>query len=499
MAELFLAKTVGPEGFEKLVVLKKILPTHAENPKFVRLFLDEAKLAATLEHPHIAHVYDMGKVDGHFFFTMEYVHGQDVRTTIRRTARVDQRFAIDHAVQIARNVAAALHYAHERTRPDGSLLDIVHRDVSPSNILVSYDGAVKLVDFGVAKAATSTVKTRTGTLKGKIAYMSPEQAKGAPVDRRSDIFALGIVLWEMLTLQRLFKADNDLATIQQIINSKAQPPSQFRAECPRDLDAIVLRALAIDPEQRYQTAEQLQLELEELAREKKLNQSTVALREYMHALFADEIAAWSSAQASGQTLTEHIVEKATQMTTPVSESELYSLDDFEDYEEEEDDDNPSETAAATMTQVATQQIGPAAPRTTTGDLPRLMSPIASDQAPTMTVLATPLAELEAHAMRGSATPFPIAPREWRPSQGELTVNVGGREQRTKRIVIGASIAFGVIVLLLIAIAGDNPQPAAAVGGDSAPNKIEMKSGPTIPAAPEPAVAPEPAAAPAPTP
>ena len=254
MAELFLSRTIGPEGFEKLVVLKKILPSHAENPKFVRLFLDEAKLAATLDHPHIAHVYDMGKVDGHYFFTMEYVHGQDVRTTMRRTARLDRKVPIDHAVQITRNIAAALHYAHERTRPDGTLLDIVHRDVSPSNVLVSYDGAVKLVDFGVAKATTSTVKTRTGTLKGKISYMSPEQAKGAPVDRRSDIFSLGIMLWEMVTMQRLYKADNDLATIQMIINSKAQPPSQLRPECTPELERIILRALAINPEDRYQTA-----------------------------------------------------------------------------------------------------------------------------------------------------------------------------------------------------------------------------------------------------
>ena len=250
MAELFLARTNGPEGFEKLVVLKKILPTFAENPKFVRLFLDEAKLAATLDHPHIAHVYDMGKVEGNYFFTMEYVHGQDVRAMLRRTVRQEQLFPLDHTVQIVHAIASALHYAHERRKPDGSLLDIVHRDVSPSNILVSYDGAIKLVDFGVAKAATSSVKTRTGTLKGKIAYMSPEQAKGGAVDRRSDVFSLGIVLWELLTTQRLFRTDNDLATIQLIINSKPPPPRTLRPECPVELERIVLKALAADPEQR---------------------------------------------------------------------------------------------------------------------------------------------------------------------------------------------------------------------------------------------------------
>jgi serine/threonine protein kinase len=487
MAELFLARTVGPEGFEKLVVLKKILPSHAENPKFVRLFLDEAKLAATLDHPHIAHVYDMGKVDGNYFFAMEYVHGQDVRTTMRRTARVNQQFPIDHAVQIARNVAAALHYAHERRRPDGSLLEIVHRDVSPSNILVSYDGAVKLVDFGVAKAATSTVKTRTGTLKGKISYMSPEQAKGAPIDRRSDIFSLGIVLWEMITTQRLFKAENDLATIQQIINSKAQPPSQLRPECPPELERVILRALATEIDSRYQTAEQLQLDLEELAREQKLKQSTVALRTYMHELFDDEIRAWSEAQASGQTLTEHMIEKATQLTTPVSESELYSLDDFEDYDDEEDE-NPSETAAPTMTSGApTQQIAVAPPvlaRTSSRDVIPIPAnvPIAGDQAPTLQLPSgIPSIEIDP-AMRSGPTPFPIAPREWRPAQAESMINIDVNEQQRKRILMGASIAFGVIVLLVIAFAAKSPQPVAAA---SAPDRVEMQEGPRVEMTPVP--------------
>ncbi|HEY5920745.1 MAG TPA: protein kinase [Kofleriaceae bacterium] len=494
MAELFLSRTLGPEGFEKLVVLKKILPNYSENPKFVRLFLDEAKLAATLDHPHIAHVYDMGKVDGHYFFTMEYVHGQDVRTTMRRTARVNQRFPIDHAVQIARNVAAALHYAHERRRPDGSLLDIVHRDVSPSNILVSYDGAVKLVDFGVAKATTSTVKTRTGTLKGKISYMSPEQAKGAPIDRRSDIFALGIVLWEMVTTQRLFRAENDLATIQQIINSKPQPPSQLRPESTPELDRVILRALAIDAEQRYQTAEQLQLDLEELAREQKLKQSTVALRTYMHELFADEIRAWSTAQASGQTLTEHMVEQATEMTTPVSESDVYDLDHFD--EGDDDEDNPSGTAAPTMTTGApTTQISvPPPPRPSNRDLAPVAASIVSDQAPTMQMTpghGLPSIEVDPD-LRSSPTPFPIAPREWRPAQGDSTVHINMAEERRKRIIIGSSITFGAIVLIAIAFGGRNPPPAQAEG--AAPDRVEMKSGPTVemtPTAVEPAPAPVP--------
>ncbi len=481
MAELFLSRTVGPEGFDKLVVLKKILPSHAENPKFVRLFLDEAKLAATLDHPHIARVYDQGKVDGHYYFTMEYVHGQDVRTTMRRTARVEQPLPIDHAVQIARNVAAALHYAHERRRADGTLLDIVHRDVSPSNILVSYDGAVKLVDFGVAKAATSTVKTRTGALKGKIAYMSPEQAKGAAIDRRSDIFSLGIVLWEMVTSQRLYRAENDLATIQMIINSKPQPPSQLRRDITPELERIILRALAIDLDTRYQTAEQLQHELEEHARERRLAQSATSLRSYMQELFADEIRAWEHAQASGQTLTQHLV--ATGMTTPVSESDVYSLDAFDD--EPGDGDDASETASPTVpTEEKTEHAAvPPPPRTRSRDFPLAAPPLPPSELPTMElppaahVLGSmPPAMPPAPVLHTPPTGFPIAPREWRVSQG-LPIRHAS-EQRTKRLLIAASIMFAVIVLLVVVL-GPDPAPAAATGG----TKIQMKATPTNPTPP----------------
>ncbi|HEY5946051.1 MAG TPA: serine/threonine-protein kinase [Kofleriaceae bacterium] len=481
MAELFLSRMVGPDGLEKLVVLKKILPTHAENPKFVRLFLDEAKLAATLEHPHIARVYDMDRVDGHYFFAMEYVHGQDVRTTMRRTSQLGHKFPLDHAVQIAHDVASALHYAHQRTRPDGSLLDIVHRDVSPSNILVSYDGSVKLVDFGVAKAATSTVKTRTGTLKGKISYMSPEQAKGAPIDHRSDIFSLGIVLWEMVTMQRLFKADNDLATIQMIINSKAQPASQVRPDCSRELERVIQRALAIDPDERYQTAEQLQLDLEALVRDPEPTQPPVALGTYMHELFADEIRAWSAARALGQTLTEHMIDKATEMTTPVSESEIYGFDDFDD--DLDDDEHASETALATMTSLApTQQTEPtelsAVPpppivaRTSSRDI--MQQPV-SDHAPTLQF--SPSAGVPVVPSDPVSQPFPVAPREWRPSRGDTTIGVSLDEERRKRIIIALSVGFGAIVLIAIAFGARSPHPAAVRA--RAPDTIQMKSSPTI--------------------
>jgi serine/threonine protein kinase len=338
MAEIFLARTRGPSGFEKLVVLKKVLPKYAGKHRFVQLFLEEAKLAASLDHPNIAQVYDIGMVDGSYFFTMEYLHGQDVRSILHRTWRTRERFPIEHAVQIARHVASALHFAHEKQRGDGTLLGIVHRDVSPSNIIVTYDGATKLLDFGVAKSAASTVKTRTGALKGKIAYMSPEQARGAPLDRRSDIYSLGIVLWEMVTTQRLYRGENDLATLQMIINQKVKPPTTIRPDCPPELERIVMRALAEDLGKRYATAEQLVTDLDELAREHKLKQSPNALAATMSQLFSAELAAWREARAKGVQLADHLHD-VRDMTTPVSESEFIDLDAILDEDQDDDDDD----------------------------------------------------------------------------------------------------------------------------------------------------------------
>jgi serine/threonine protein kinase len=507
MAELFLARTNGPEGFEKLVVLKKILPNFAENPKFVRLFLDEAKLAATLDHPHIAHVYDMGKVDGNYFFTMEYIHGQDVRATLRRTARLDQKLPIDHAVQIGHATASALHYAHERRKPDGSLLDIVHRDVSPSNILISYDGAIKLVDFGVAKAATSSVKTRTGTLKGKIAYMSPEQAKGGMVDRRSDVFSLGIVLWETITTQRLFKGDNDLATIQLIINSKPQPPRELRPEISPELERIILKALATDPETRYQTAEELQLDLEELTREEKLKQSSIALRAHMQDLFADEIRAWKSAQASGVTLTDHVVSASVvEMTTPVSENELSFLDDDDD----DDGSRPQVTEgmitetrqqaaqAATVELQISKVVVASSPNIVVGRLDQTTPPPAAPVAPmVMSASGRMPAFTPSHAVQPrpqtipppipighqpsgpmripqdsgpvmiastsfvrEPTAFPIAPREWR-AEAKQAIGQDASEPKRRRLIIASLIGVAVLALIALATGGTEPPVSTA--------------------------------------
>ena len=341
MAELFLARAAEPQStFEKLVVVKKILPRYADNPRFVQLFLDEAKLAQSLSHKNIVQVHDVGGSGSEYFFAMEYLHGQDVRSILHRVWRNAEKFPISHAVQIASQVASALHYAHEKRRPDGSLMEIVHRDVSPSNVLVSYDGVVKLVDFGVAKAATRTVKTRTGTLKGKIAYMSPEQAKGAAVDRRSDVFSLGIVLWEMVTTSRLFRGENDLATLQLIINMPIKRPSEERPDCPQELERVILKALAQDPARRYQSANEVAQDLEELVRVEQMTQSAGGLSVYMSGLFKAELDSWELARAAGVALGDHLT-NVGELTTPVSESEFIEAMESVDLEDDEDDPEDS--------------------------------------------------------------------------------------------------------------------------------------------------------------
>ena len=265
MAELYLARATGPEGFNKVIALKRILPQLADQSDFVTMFLDEARLAATLEHQHIAQIHDFGRDGGTYYYTMEYLRGCDLRTVIGRLQ--SDHAAIDLSATLAIGIAAAtgLHYAHEHRDFSGRHLGLVHRDVSPSNIMITYDGSVKLLDFGVAKAAGKRSITVVGSIKGKVAYMSPEQVSAAPVDRRSDIYSLGVVLYELSTGRRLFQATNELDLITRIQRGDVPDPRMVVTSYPDALATILSRAMAIDPSQRYQTALELAFALEELA------------------------------------------------------------------------------------------------------------------------------------------------------------------------------------------------------------------------------------------
>ncbi|MCB9707082.1 MAG: serine/threonine protein kinase, partial [Myxococcales bacterium] len=289
MAELYVARSRAAHGFEKIVALKRLFPHFLGDDDFVRMFLHEARLAAQLHHPNIAQVYDIGDDDGAYFFTMEYVLGQDLRRVMRAIRGRGGWLTLDHIILIVSQIAAALHYAHEKEDSAGRPLGVVHRDVSPSNILISYDGGVKLVDFGIARATSRSDVTQAGILKGKIPYMSPEQCQGKTLDRRSDIYALGVVLWELALCRDLWVGENDIELAQRIASQDAPAPTDLLPKFPAELSAIIVKALARDRDRRYATAQEMQLDLEEFARERKLALSSVGLASFMSDLFADVI------------------------------------------------------------------------------------------------------------------------------------------------------------------------------------------------------------------
>lgn len=259
MAEVHLARKDGVAGFRKLVALKRMLPQLADDPSFERMFLAEARIAAGLHHSNLATVIDFGLLGGRYFLAMEYVHGRDLRSLMQQAGQRCPGGVIPlaSALWIVRSVAAGLHYAHELRDDDGRPLGLVHRDVSPSNVLVSYEGEVKLTDFGVAKVTTGHEETATTVLKGKLAYMSPEQARHEAVDRRSDVFALGIVLFELTTGYRQFSADNQYRLINAVADGEITLPSQVVPDYDPRLEAIVARALAPERDDRYSTVLEL--------------------------------------------------------------------------------------------------------------------------------------------------------------------------------------------------------------------------------------------------
>ena len=292
MAEVLLARAAGIEGFERYVVIKRIHVERARDPHVVKMFCDEARLAASMHHHNIVQVHDIGQEKGEYFFAMEYVHGEDLRRLLTTVNRAGGTIPTAHVLTIITAAASALHYAHDHKSSNGTPYNIVHRDVSPANILVGYDGEVKVVDFGIAKASFRSAETQSGTLKGKISYMAPEQCLGAAVDRRSDVFALGIVLFELFTVRRLFKGSSDFLTMSAIVAGNTPAPSTFRPDTPPELEAIIMKALAHKPEDRYQSANELRIALEDYASTAGIRISTTSLGEYLITLFGRRSEPW---------------------------------------------------------------------------------------------------------------------------------------------------------------------------------------------------------------
>ncbi|MBN2694256.1 serine/threonine protein kinase [bacterium] len=289
MAEIFLSKQLGLEGFEKLLVIKKILNQYAENQDFITMFLDEARLAAKLDHPNIVRIYDLGKQGNSYYIAMEYIAGEDLRGIMKKISQKGQLIPIQHTIHIISSISEGLDYAHKKKDPSGKPLNIIHRDISPQNVMVSYEGNVKLLDFGIAKASTQSSETEAGVLKGKYAYMSPEQAKGKKLDHRSDIFSVGILLFEMLTNHRLFKAGNQLDTLRKLVYEEIPSPKSFNPNIPDRLEEIVMKALEKDPDKRYHTARDFQADLEEFVAESQLICSPTRTAKFMQEIFVEEL------------------------------------------------------------------------------------------------------------------------------------------------------------------------------------------------------------------
>lgn len=289
MAEVFKAKSFSHGGFEKLLVIKRILEHLSDNDEFVEMFIDEAKITVSLQHPNIVQIYDFGRIRENYFLSMECVEGKDVKGILRKLAQRRKLLPTEFAVYIAHEMCKGLDYAHKKADAQGSPLRIIHRDISPSNILVSYSGEVKIADFGIAKAESSAYDTKDGVLKGKFEYMSPEQASGNELDSRTDIFSAGIILHEMLTGRRLFKTDSDVKTLEKIKAVDIQPPSTLNPNIPARLDEIVMRALSRDADQRFGDGREFQQALLEYMYPATPDLTRESLSHFMQELFSTEI------------------------------------------------------------------------------------------------------------------------------------------------------------------------------------------------------------------
>lgn len=284
MAELFKARQRGVANFEKIVAIKRILPHLSDNDEFVRMFIDEAKLAAQLTHPNIAQIFDLGKAGGFYYIAMEYVDGKDLRSLLRKVREFKKPFPEAAAAFVVMKVANALDYAHRKRGMNDKELKLVHRDISPQNILISAEGAVKLVDFGIAKAATKTTQTMAGALKGKLLYMSPEQARGEMLDSRSDIYSLGLVLFELLTGERCFQADSELGVLEKVRLGKISDVRTLNPHVSSEMAAILDKSLQKNMDLRYGTARFMERDLKALLVKRGNEPTEHDLAEYVNTM-----------------------------------------------------------------------------------------------------------------------------------------------------------------------------------------------------------------------
>ncbi|MBM75858.1 MAG: hypothetical protein CMK59_10695 [Proteobacteria bacterium] len=291
MAEVFKAILPGHNHFEMQVVIKRILPHLSANPDFVQMFVDEANISVKLRHQNIVQIYDFDKHLEDYFIVMECVEGCDLKTLLKKLSSQAKRLPVELVIFIAHEICCALDYAHRKTDHQHQKLGIVHRDITPANILLSYNGEVKVADFGIAKAKNKIFTTKDGVLKGKYEYMSPEQASGQSTDHRSDIFAVGILLHEMLTGMRLFKTESETATLEKVKSLDIGEPIELNRKIPPRLNKITMRALQKDPDDRFVDAKTMQLALAELLFPSSFSLISDRLSSYLNELFKDTMPA----------------------------------------------------------------------------------------------------------------------------------------------------------------------------------------------------------------
>ncbi|MBW2583623.1 MAG: serine/threonine protein kinase, partial [Deltaproteobacteria bacterium] len=300
MAELFRAKLTGAQGFEKLIAIKRILPNLSGEENLLSAFIDEAKLAALLHHENIIQIYDFGSMDDQYFIAMEYLFGKDLRAISRTVRKKDQELGLENILYIICRICAGLDYSHNLKDLQGKALNIIHRDINPQNILITYEGQVKIIDFGIAKAASHNTKTRENLIKGKLAYMSPEQANGQAIDHRSDIFSTGIILYELLADRRMFQGET-MHVLSLVREAQYDPPEEVIPNLPPKLNAILRRALAKDPDERFRYAGEMLADIEEFMFELSLRPNARSFAGYMKELFEEEhaqeeLALWAKTQ-----------------------------------------------------------------------------------------------------------------------------------------------------------------------------------------------------------
>ncbi|HUS32107.1 MAG TPA: serine/threonine-protein kinase [Kofleriaceae bacterium] len=466
MADVLLARTIGVAGFERHVVIKRIHPELGDEPRYRKMFLDEARLAASLHHHNIVQVNDIGEQAGNYFFAMEYVHGEDARTLLIEATNRSQLIPLEHVITIVMAAASGLHHAHEQKGPDKKPLHIVHRDVSPANILVGYDGGVKVADFGIAFAANRAEQTQSGVLKGKASYMAPEQCNCEPVDRRADVFSLGIVLYELATVNPCFRGENDFMTMSAIVNGKFQRPSLLNAAIPAQLEAIILKALSTRPADRYATCDEMRIALEQFAEAQNLRTSTTALADDMKQQFGTRPEPW---------LEEARPDEAEIEITGSSPLDLVLELKLPEPEPEDDLAVPIET---TVSKDGMEPLRPVK-------------------------MTLPLRALKIVPVR-AATP-PVVPAVEFPEDEEPEVEravvAPVASQRTRRLWIVASAGLLVVALLLFILVARSSSTTVANAPAVSPReeiepRVMMKQHAPAPAAAAPAVTPKPKKAPA---